>query len=113
MSQVKQLVSRWERAPDRRRTDHEYRVRLPLRDAARLAALREMFPGQSETDLITDLLRAALDDLEAALPYEAGGRVIGEDDYGDPIHEDVGYTPRFLSLSRRHLEELRRRKSGD
>jgi hypothetical protein len=32
--------------------------------------------------------------------------VIATDEEGDPLYEDVGPTPRFLSLSRRYLHDL-------
>jgi hypothetical protein len=30
--------------------------------------------------------------------------VVATDEEGDPLYEDVGPTPRFLALSRRHLQ---------
>lgn len=103
---VKQLIDTWEQTASEVRTVREYRVRLPVHDAAKLAALRDMYPGRSESDLITDLLSAALDDLEAAFPYVQGQRIIAEDEQGDPIYEDVGNTPRFRALSKKHLARL-------
>ena len=75
-------------------------MRLPLDDAARLAALAEMFPGRSSEQLITELLGTALEELAAAMPYVAGTRVISTDEQGDPIYEDMGLTPRFMQLAR-------------
>jgi hypothetical protein len=56
--------------------------------------------------LIADLVRAALDELEVAMPYVPGKRIIAEDDYGDPIYEDLGPTPQFYSLSHEILRKL-------
>ncbi|RLK46276.1 hypothetical protein DFR31_2723 [Alkalispirillum mobile] len=105
--QLKQLVETWEETAAEQRTPYEYRVRLPLADAAKLGALAEMYPGRSEEDLITDLLGTALDELEATFPYVQGQRVVAEDEQGDPIYEDAGLTPRFKALTRRKLDELR------
>ena len=66
---IRQLVESWEQSASERRTVSEYCARLPIHDAAKLAALAEMYPGRTERDIITDLLSAALDDLEAAFPY--------------------------------------------
>ena len=110
--QVKKLVELWEQNAAEVRTAKTYEVRLPVHDAAKLAALRDMFPGRSEQDLITDLLSAALDDLEASFPYIQGKRVVAEDEQGDPIYEDVGSTPTFNELTRKHLERIRR-EMGD
>jgi hypothetical protein len=104
--QIKQLLEEWERTGVAKLTAREYRVRLPVHDAARIAALGELYPRKTEEQLITELLEAALDTLEAALPYRQGERVIAEDELGDPIYEDVGPTPRFLALTRQHATRL-------
>jgi hypothetical protein len=105
---VRQLLEQWEKSASGRLTQREYRVRLPLADAAKLAALAEMYPRRSEEELISDLLSAALGEVEAAFPYVQGRQIIAEDDQGDPIYEDVGPTPRFVTLHRKHLDRLRR-----
>ena len=105
---VKELVAAWEETASERRTPYEYRVRLPLNDAAKLQALAEMYPGRSEQDLLTDLLCAALDEVEASFPYVQGRNVVAEDEQGDPIYEDAGLTPRFKQLTRKHLDQLER-----
>jgi hypothetical protein len=99
---IKDLIKEWEHRAARPRTAEAYAIRLPLHDAARLSALAEMYPGRDPEDLITDLLAAALDEFEAALPYVQGDRVIAEDEYNDPIYEDAGPTPRFVALTRKH-----------
>ena len=49
----------------------------------------------------------ALDEVAAAMPYEPGPKVISRDDHGDPVYEDVGLTPRFVELTRKHQKEPR------
>lgn len=100
------LLETWERSAGERRMPKAYTVRLSIHDAAKIAALAEMFPGRSEQDIVTDLLSTALDEIEAAFPYIQGKRVVAEDEHGDPIYEDVGPTPRFQSLARKHLKNL-------
>ena len=90
---ISDVVQHWETSSSGALTVREYRVRLPLRDAARIAALAEMYPIRSETEIISELLSAALDELEQAMPYIPGSKVIAEDDQGDPIYEDVGRLP--------------------
>ncbi|HQU15426.1 MAG: type 1 pili tip component [Chromatiales bacterium 21-64-14] len=103
---VNSLIHRWERASGAPHTRHAYAVRLPIHDAARIAALAEIYPNRTETEIITDLLSAALDELEEALPYVPGSRTVAEDEFGDPLYEDVGPTPRFETLTRKHQERL-------
>jgi hypothetical protein len=97
----KSLLDRWRKDPPPLRTAREYAVRLPVDDASRLHALTELFPGRTVEEIITDLLHAGLDEIAAAMPYEAGPTVISRDDQGDPVYEDVGLTPRFVELTRR------------
>lgn len=106
MTNLATLIRQWETSAGGRLTAREYLIRLPLHDAARIAALAEMYPRRGETELISDLLTAALDELEGAMPYVQGSRIVGENEDGDPIYEDVGPTPRFLELSRKHLRLL-------
>lgn len=103
---VKDLVQEWENAVDSRLAAREFHVRLSLPDAARIAALGEMYPAVTETNIISDLLSAALDELEVTMPYVQGARAIAEDDRGDPIYEDVGNTARFHTLIKKHVAVL-------
>ncbi|GAC1455616.1 MAG: hypothetical protein PVS2B3_01490 [Steroidobacteraceae bacterium] len=105
---IKELLESWREHAAAPRTARTWAVRLPLDDAARLAALAEMFPGRSAEQLVTELLGKALRELVAAMPYVAGQRVISTDEQGDPVYEDVGPTPRFMALARRHYTALSR-----
>ena len=103
----KDLLENWRATAAQPRTATEYAVRLPLDDAARLAALAEMFPGRTPEQLITDLLGTALQEIETSMPYIAGKKVISSDEQGDPIYEDIGLTPRFVELTRRTAKSSR------
>jgi hypothetical protein len=103
---IKELLESWREHAAAPRTARSWAVHLPLDDAARLAALAEMFPGRSTEQLVTELLGKALKELVAAMPYVAGERVISTDEQGDPVYEDVGPTPRFMALARRHYTAL-------
>jgi hypothetical protein len=102
----KSLLDRWRKDPVPALTVMEYAVRLPLDDASRLHALVELFPGRRMEEIITDLLHAGLDEIAAAMPYERGPKVISRDDYGDPVYEDIGLTPRFVELTRQFKKNL-------
>lgn len=102
----KDLLESWRETAAQPLTATEYAVRLPVDDAARLAALAEMFPGRSPEQLITDLLGAALQEIETSMPYVPGKTVISNDEQGDPLYEDVGLTPRFMELTRKNRKRL-------
>jgi hypothetical protein len=102
----KELLDDWRQSASGTRTASEYRVRLPVDDAARLHALAELFPGRTTEQLITDLLGAALHEVAAAMPYVQGKKVISTDEQGDPVYEDTGLTPRFADLTRQFKKKL-------
>jgi hypothetical protein len=102
----KELLQSWREQAAAPRTAARYAVHLPLDDAARLAALAQMFPGRSAEQLITELLGQALNEVVAAMPYVAGTRVISTDEQGDPVYEDAGPTPRFMALARAQYAAL-------
>ncbi len=102
----KAILDAWSEQLNPQMTHESYAVRLRVEDAARVHALAELYPGIDEERVITDLLSAALDQVEAAFPYVPGETVIREDDQGDPIYEDIGLTPGFLELVRKHQRAL-------
>ncbi len=86
---VPELLRLWEKTADGKLTDESYSVQLPVRDAAKLHALAELYPRRSMDKIITDLLSAALSDVESGLPYVSGPNIVATDEEGDPLYEDV------------------------
>lgn len=111
MNRMKQLINAWEAASNAEVPVHEYGLLLTTRDFARIRALAEIFPARSETELVSELLTSALDEIEEALPYVPGKKVVAEDEFGDPLYEDVGPTPRFEALTHEYADRLRREKT--
>lgn len=103
---IRELAQHWEQnaAGTLSRTGHV--LHLDLESEARLAALIDMYPKRTAEELLGELVAAALEEIEASFPYVKGSQVIATDEEGDALYEDVGPTPRFLSLSRHHLQEL-------
>jgi hypothetical protein len=106
MTNIVNLIKQWEASAGARLSMREYGVRLPLGDAARIAALSEMYPRRSEVELITDLLTAALDELEVAMTYLPVKQTMTEDEVGNLVIQDLGPTPRFLELSRKYRSAM-------
>lgn len=102
---IKDLLSQWEATNKSPRAVREFRIHLPLEEAAQILALKEMYPDRTEQQLLGDLLSAVLSEMEQHFPYVAGKK-IGEDEFGDPIFEDAGLTPRFLQLTRKYVKVL-------
>lgn len=105
-----ELIDKWERDGSGELAEERYRICLPIEDAAKLEALAELYPRRSREQLTAELLAVALDQVVARFAYKQGEQV-AVDEEGDPIHEDVGQTPRFLTLVHKHVERLRRQDS--
>lgn len=100
------LLDNWQQKAPPVLAASEIPVRLSIDDSARLQALADLYPGHTRESIITDLLAVALRELEAAMPYMRGTKVISRDEQGDPIYEDVGPTPRFNELTRKYRKKL-------
>jgi hypothetical protein len=109
---IRELVHHWEQNSKGRLTRNTYQIHLDLEAAARLAALTEMYPKHHTEELLGELIGAALEELEASLPYVKGSQVVATDEQGDPLYEDIGPTPRFLALSRKYLRELMQQENS-
>lgn len=109
---IRELVRHWQENSQGSLTRTAYQIRLDLEAAARLAALQEMYPKHHIEELLGELLGAALEELEASMPYVKGSKVVATDEQGDPLYEDIGLTPRFLALSRKHLQLLNEQQNS-
>ncbi|EMP57230.1 hypothetical protein ACFQGA_15765 [Marinobacter koreensis] len=67
---VTDLPKHWEQKKEAVERTHDYNLRLPLEDAARVAALAELYPDRSEADILNDMIGAALDDLVRQSPIK-------------------------------------------
>jgi len=103
---IRELARHWEQNAKGRLTKTSYAIHLDVESAARLAAIAEMYPKRHPEELLGELIGAALEELETSFPYVKGQHVVATDEEGDPLYEDIGPTPRFLSLSRRYLQDL-------
>jgi hypothetical protein len=103
---IRELAQHWEENAKGRLTETGYTIHLDVEAAARLAAITEMYPKRQPEELLGELIGAALEELEKSFPYVKGSTVVATDEEGDPLYEDIGPTPRFLALSRRHLHNL-------
>ncbi|MDB4470826.1 type 1 pili tip component [Deltaproteobacteria bacterium] len=102
---IDELLRLWEEAPNGKLSHEAYSIRLPLADAAKLQALAEIYPRRAIDEIISELLSAALHDVEQSLPYIKGDNIVAIDEEGDPLYEDIGPTPRYLSLTKKILND--------
>ena len=108
----------WVNPDNSRLTSKQFSFRLPVHLAAKIAALCEIYPQKNRTQIVADLLTAALDDLEKNLPEKMGSSIHHEEEYierqiadhlGDEYEElfQLG-GPRawFRNTANRHYIEL-------
>jgi len=106
MTRAADLIQKWESEAAGELAPEACRVHLPLESVARLDALAEMFAPRTREQLVSELLSMALDQVVASFPYIEGDEIIARDEEGDPVFQDVGNTPRYLELVRKHLQTL-------
>ncbi len=106
MNKMRALVDQWENNARIKRTVKDVTVQLTSRDVAGILALQELYPALTEEQIITDIISSALNEIEEALPYVKGSRVIMEDEFGDPVYEDIGNSSRFRDLSSEIMQVL-------
>ena len=103
---MRKLLDRWQTLVRNPEPRTNLTVALPQHDAARIYALAEMYPGLDIEEILGDIIHTALDELQEAFPYVHGSRQVTEDEFGNPVYEDIGPTPRFLALTQKHLKSL-------
>jgi hypothetical protein len=100
------LLTLWEAPDNSRLTNKQFSFRLPVHVAARIAALCEMYPAKSRTQIVGDLLAAALDEVATQFPDVQGRFFMHDDNSGNDVYEDAGQGSRFRELSNKHFKEL-------
>lgn len=103
---IKELPKEWANTARIKKPVMNLSLQLPLEISANLMALKDIYPGRTLEQLLLDLLTAAIDELEETLPYKQGVKVISEDEFGDPMYQDVGLTPRFLELTQFYRDKF-------
>lgn len=110
------LHSLWAAPDNSRVTAKQHSFRLPVHVAARIAALCDLYPNKTKTEIVGDLLAAALDDVVQGLPVSAGAPVDGLPDQRAAYREE-GLRAEFRRLANRHYrsleQELGNKNPGD
>lgn len=110
----------WSSPDNSRLISKQFSFRFPVHIAAKIAALSDMYPQKNRTQIVADLLTAALDNLEINLPIVKGrGPTKEEEYYGrehaemegyeyEPSFEMTGRRAQFRTLANKYYRELER-----
>ena len=109
---LNKLMQYWEKEFSGQLNENGYQIKLSEEDAARLEALSEMYPKYPRENLLRDLISSALNEVTSSFPYVAGKEIVARDEEGDPLYADVGPTPKFLNLTRKHLKQINDAKNA-
>ena len=102
---IEQLISRWKMLPQEEFDGEKYTVKISHSEAAKIEAIQKLYSGLNSQMVIHQLLVSALNSFEEALPYVQGSRITGEDEFGDPIFEDIGDMPKYLKFIEKHHQK--------
>ena len=95
-------------APDNSRlTAKQQSFRLPTHVAAKIDALCDVYPNKTKTEIVGDLLAAALEELIPNLPSTPGEAVDDQPEAG-PLFEELGTVADFRRFANRHFKEFER-----
>ncbi|HNP84366.1 MAG TPA: hypothetical protein PKN47_23130 [Nitrospira sp.] len=110
--ETKDLHAIWSAPDNSQLTSKQYTVRVPIRVAAQLAAIGEMYPRKTMTELIGDLLASALDQLGEDLPTKnVGEKPLGFREDGEAEWEQIGPGVTFAQLSKKYLKQFETEES--
>jgi len=119
------LHGMWSSPDNSRLVSKQFSFRLPVHIAAKLAALADLYPQKNRTQVVADLLTAALNDLEINLPQSLGNPISKEDEKlermiaeninerYEPFYELSGTRAQFRNLANKHYKELENELGND
>ncbi len=114
-----ELHKLWDAPDNSRLTSKQLSFRLPVHVAAKLAALCELYPRKSRTEIVGDLMATVIDEVAAGLPYSEDQQMRDrlKDQYGvDGIDDrEFLYGPRedFRRAANKHYQELEKELGND
>ena len=111
-----ELHSVWSAPDNTRLTAKQFSFRLPVHVAAKLAAISEMYPHKTRTQIVGDLLSTAIEEWASNLPSVRGPKVGRVDAPGETpaiSYEEVGPVAAFQRLTNTHYQELERDLGND
>ena len=112
-----ELHKLWDAPDNSRLTSKQFSFRLPVHVAAKLAALCELYPRKSRTEIVGDLLSTVLGEVEQGLPFHVQTDEEVEElreHFGTDYQRDVtGPREDFRRFANKHFQELEKELGND
>lgn len=104
----KDLLKFWATRDNSKLSAKQLSIRLPTHIAARISALCEIYPSKNRTQVISDLLSTALDNLEDGMSYDESAEPSFVHPEVGPIYEvyGLGTKGHYLNTTNKYLTEL-------
>ncbi len=103
------LVTVWAAPDNSRLTSKQYSFRLPVHVAAKLAALEDLYPTRTRTQLVGDLLATAINEVERNLERHDGAPLrVRHPDTDEELFEEAGQIVQYRALANKHYVEIER-----
>ena len=115
----------WTSPDNSRLVSKQFSFRLPVHIAAKIAALGTMYPQKNRTQIVADLLTAALENLELNLPMQKGQSLSYEDEQlerqiadhegydFEQLYMVIGKRDEYRNLVNKFYKELERELGND
>lgn len=113
MARSSTLPGQWALPDNSRITSKQYSFRLPVHVAAKIAALCEMYPERSRTEIVGDLLAEALAAVEGSFAPVKGKKFGESPDTGEMMYEDAGRGAQFRELANRRYREIEKEMGNE
>jgi len=99
-----ELRKTWKTKDNTRVVKKQISIRLPTHVTAKIQALCDMHPAKTKTDIIVDLISAALDEVYDSFAFSWGNEF--EDHQGVTFVTDNGERKTFIDLANKHFKDL-------
>lgn len=107
------LVTVWSAPDNSRMTAKQYSFRLPVHIAAKLSALEDIYPTKSRTQLVGDLLSAAIADVEQNLPSRKGKFWANDPETDEKLFVAEGMAADFRTLANKYYQAIEREMGNE
>ncbi|MFT5720297.1 MAG: hypothetical protein ACI9W6_000587 [Motiliproteus sp.] len=98
-SPISNMLLAWQQHTTKHLPRVGYQVAIDKDDVRKIEALAELYQLPLN-DIIANLVSCSIKEVEQKMPYVQGNRIIRMEE-GEPVYEDIGYTPRYLEIKQR------------